>query len=550
MIISAFAELVSLAAVVPFLSVLAAPDFLFSLPYVKDVADSWGEASAEQLLLPFTVIFVLAALTAGMIRILLLWAGSRLAFAFVADLGVETYRRTLHQPFNTHAVRNSSELISGITKKTESVGFGVLLPMLTLMSSLIVVIAITLALLAIEPVISSLAAVTFGGIYGLIIWVSRRQLKLSSQCIANEQNRIVQALQEGLGGIRDVLMSGAQQMYCDIYRNANYPLWRAQHHLGFISGSPKFAMESIGTALIAALAFGMSRQPGASSTVIPMLGALALAGQRLIPALQQSYSSWVSIAGSQASLADVLELMDQSLPAEIWQSDVKPLLFQDAISFENVWFRYSCDGPWIVEGLNFSIPKGNRIGFVGRTGSGKSTTIDLLIGLLEPNEGRILVDGRSIDGARRRAWQKNIAHVPQSIYLADTSFAENIAFGEPIEAIDFARVREAARQAQIAKFIESQAEGYRQLVGERGIRLSGGQRQRIGIARALYKQASVLIFDEGTSALDSATENAVLEAIESLNRDITICIIAHRLTTVRRCDTVLELKHGRISVTD
>jgi ATP-binding cassette subfamily B protein len=200
----------------------------------------------------------------------------------------------------------------------------------------------------------------------------------------------------------------------------------------------------------------------------------------------------------------------------------------------------------VLNDLSFTIRKGTRVGFVGSTGSGKSTALDLLMGLLMPTEGELLVDNEPVTGSRVRAWQRSIAHVPQSIYLADTTLAENIAFGVPREAIDLERVRRAARQAQIAEFIESRLEGYDVSVGERGIRLSGGQRQRIGIARALYKQASVLVFDEATSALDNATEQSVMDAIDGLDRDLTIVLIAHRLTTVRRCDTIIELQNGRL----
>jgi ABC-type multidrug transport system fused ATPase/permease subunit len=200
----------------------------------------------------------------------------------------------------------------------------------------------------------------------------------------------------------------------------------------------------------------------------------------------------------------------------------------------------------VLDNLNLAIPKGARVGFVGSTGSGKSTMLDLLMGLLTPTKGQILVDDEPIKGSRIREWQKSIAHVPQNIFLADTTLAENIAFGVPFKAIDFNKVRQAARQAQIANFIESRPEGYNAFVGERGIRLSGGQRQRIGIARALYKQASVLVFDEATSALDNVTEQSVMDAIEGLDRDLTILLIAHRLTTVRHCDIIVELEHGRV----
>jgi ATP-binding cassette subfamily B protein len=546
MLISAFAEVVSLGAVLPFLGILVAPEHVFGHPIVADVALAWGVTSADQLVLPLTVAFAAAALLAGAIRILLLWVSTRLAFATGADLGIEVYRRTLYQPYRVHVARNSSEVISGITNKVNGVVFGVLLPLLILVSSIVLLVAITLALIAIDPMVASVAAVGFGASYALITWMSRRRLHRNSQRIAHEQTQVVKALQEGLGGIRDVLLDGTQPVYCDIYRQADNPLRRAQGNNSFISQSPRYIMEALGMVLIAALAYALSRQVGGIATALPVLGALALGAQRLLPALQQIYSAWASIAGNHASLADTVELLDQPLPAELLQPAPAPLLIQKDIRFDAVRFRYTGDGPWVLDGLNLTIPRGARVGFVGSTGSGKSTTLDLLMGLLMPTEGELLVDGQPISGNRLRAWQRSIAHVPQSIYLADTTLAENIAFGVPRNAIDLDRVQRAARQAQIADFIESSPEGYQAFVGERGIRLSGGQRQRIGIARALYKQASVLVFDEATSALDNATEQSVMDGIEGLSSDLTILLIAHRLTTVRRCDTIVELEHGRV----
>ncbi len=546
MLVSAFAEVVSLGAVLPFLGILVAPEHVFSHPVVADVALAWGITSADQLVLPLTVAFAAAALLAGAIRILLLWVSTRLAFASGADLGIEVYRRTLYQPYRVHVARNSSEVISGITNKVNGVVFGVLLPLLTLVSSTVLLVAIMLALIAIDPMVALVAAVGFGASYALITWMSRRRLHRNSQRIAYEQTQVVKALQEGLGGIRDVLLDGTQPVYCDIYRQADHPLRRAQGNNTFIGGSPRYVMEALGMVLIAALAYALSRQVGGIATALPVLGALALGAQRLLPALQQIYSAWASIAGNHASLANTLELLDQPLPAELLQPAPAPLLFQDAIRFDAVRFRYTGDGPWVLDGLNLTIPRGARVGFVGSTGSGKSTTLDLLMGLLMPTEGQLLVDDQSVTGNKVRAWQQSIAHVPQSIYLADTTLAENIAFGVPRQEIDMERVKQAARQAHIAEFIEGRPEGYDAFVGERGIRLSGGQRQRIGIARALYKQASVLVFDEATSALDNATEQSVMDAIEGLNRELTILMIAHRLTTVRRCDIIVELERGRV----
>lgn len=546
MLISAFAEVVSLGAVLPFLGILVAPDRVYSYPIVADLAQSWGVTSADQLVLPLTVIFATVALIAGAIRMILLWASTRIAFSAGADLGIEIYRRTLYQPYSVHVARNSSEVISGITNKVDSVVFGVLFPLLILISSVVLLLAIIIALIIIHPLMALFAAVSFGASYAMISWVSRKRVHRNSQRIAYEQTQVVKALQEGLGGIRDVLLDGSQPFYCNIYRRADYPMRLAQGNNIFIGGSPRYLMEALGMVLIAALAYFLSHQSGGISTALPALGALALGAQRLLPALQQIYSAWTSIAGSYASLFDTLELLDQPLSGEMLSPDPAPLTFQKDMQFRDVRFRYNIDGPWVLDNINLIIPKGSRIGFVGSTGSGKSTTLDLLMGLLIPTEGDFLVDGQPLSDKRLRAWQRSIDHVPQNIFLADTTLAQNIAFGVPPEAIDLERVREAARQAQIANFIESSPMGYQAFVGEQGIRLSGGQRQRIGIARALYKKASVLVFDEATSALDNATEQSVMDAIEGLGGDLTILIIAHRLSTVRRCDIIVEMHQGRM----
>ena len=546
MLVSALAEVVSLGAALPFLGVLVAPERVLNHPFIGDIAQGLGIISADQLILPLTLTFIAVALLAAAIRILLIWASTRLAFSTGADLGIEVYRRTLYQPYWVHASQNSSEVISGITNKTDAVVFSVLVPLLTLVSSTVLVVAIMIVLIVIDPVMASMAGFGFGASYALITWMSRQQLRSNSHSIAREQTKVLKALQEGLGGIRDVLLESAQSVYCDIFRRANHTLRRAQGSTVFVGGSPRYAMEALGMVVIAALAYALSRQVGGISTALPALGVLALGAQRLLPSLQQVYFCWASIVGYQASLADAIALLDQPLPEELLQPAITPLLIQDAIRLDSVRFRYTVEGPWVLDGLNLVITKGARVGFVGSTGSGKSTTLDLLMGLLIPTEGELLVDGQTISGNRVRAWQQSIAHVPQSIYLADTTLAENIAFGVPPETIDMERVQRAARQAQIADFIESRPEGYQAYVGERGVRLSGGQCQRIGIARALYKQASVLVLDEATSALDNATEQSVMAAIGGLNSDLTILLIAHRLTTVRHCDFIVELEHGRV----
>lgn len=545
MLVSTFAEMISLGAVIPFLGVLIAPDKILSHSVAVSAAKILGITSPAELLLPFTIAFAVAALVAGCIRAILLWSNTRLAYASASDISFEVYRRTLYQPYQIHLARNSNVVISGLEYK---VGFaiGVLLQSLTLVSSFLLLIALLTVLLVVNAAVAAIAAIGFGTFYALTSWMFRRKLGSNAERIARESTQVTKAVQEGLGGIRDVLLDGTQSFYCDIYRRADYPLRLAMGNNVFIAGSPRFLMEAVGLILIAALAYSLNYRAGGVASVLPELGALALGAQRLLPALQQIYASWAGIVGSETALAETLEFLDQPLPVEALQPVPQPLHFLRTIRFNAVRFRYGSDSPWVLDGFNLSIQKGARVGVVGGTGSGKSTMLDLLLGLMQPSEGQILVDDLPIGGERRRAWQRTIAHVPQSIYLADTTVAENIAFGVPREEIDMERVHQAARQARIADFIESQSEGYNVFVGERGVRLSGGQRQRIGIARALYKQVTVLVFDEATSALDNATEQEVMNAIDGLNRDLTIVIVAHRLTTVKRCDTIFEISSGQV----
>ncbi|MCG3770859.1 MAG: Lipid A export ATP-binding/permease protein MsbA [Nitrosomonadaceae bacterium] len=299
--------------------------------------------------------------------------------------------------------------------------------------------------------------------------------------------------------------------------------------------------------LIAFLAYLMSRREGGMAMAVPVLGALALGAQRLLPVLQQAYSALAIIRGAEASLRDTVLLLEQPLPVEADSAVPEPLPFAHGILLEDMSFSYTTGTVPVLSNIDLFLPRGKRIGFLGATGSGKSTLLDVIMGLLQPSEGNLRVDGQIIGGKNYRNWQLHVAHVPQSIYLSDSSIEENIAFGLPKNKIDSPRVRQVAKQAQIDEVIEGWPDKYQTRVGERGVRLSGGQRQRIGIARALYKRADVIIFDEATSALDNETERAVMQAIDSLSPDLTILIVAHRLTTLQKCDFIVELNNGRVS---
>jgi ABC-type multidrug transport system fused ATPase/permease subunit len=546
MLLASFAEILSIGAVLPFLGVLTAPERIFELPAAQPVIQALRLTEPKQLLMLLTIAFIVTSLISGAMRLLLLWAITRLSFAAGADLSISIYRRTLYQPYAVHCARNSSEVINGISGKANGVIYNIILPMLTLFSSSVMLTAILIALLSVQPVIALAAFGGFGFIYTVIIRLTRKQLLIDSLCVARETNQVIKSLQEGLGGIRDVLIDGSQSTYCQIYRNADLPLRRAQGNGYFINASPRYGMETLGMVLIATLAYLLTQQADGIAKAIPILGALALGAQRMLPVLQQAYGAWTQINSGQVSLKDTLELLDQPLPGHANQPIAEKLPFNHNITLRQLDFRYDLHTPYVLKQLNFIITKGSRVGFVGTSGSGKSTLLDIVMGLLQPTNGQLEIDGQCITPANQRAWQLHIAHVPQAIFLADSTIEENIAFGVPKDQIDHERVKLAAQQAQISESIESWPNKYQTFVGERGIRLSGGQRQRIGIARALYKQADVIIFDEATSSLDNETEQAVMEAIDGLSEDLTLLIIAHRLTTLKNCTQIVELGEGGI----
>jgi ATP-binding cassette subfamily B protein len=546
MILASFAEIVSIGAVLPFLGVITAPERVFEHQLAQPLIQALSLTEAKQMLLPLTIAFAIGALFSGAARLILVWAQTMLGHAIGADFSISIYRRTLYQPYAVHVARNSSEVIAAISNKANSVVHETLLPALTILSSCLMLLTILIALVAIEPVVATAAIAGFGTIYVLVILVTKKRLTRDSQRISLEQNQVIKALQEGLGGIRDVLIDGTQAAYCNIYRSADLPLRRAAANIQIIAISPRFGIESLGMVLIAALAFVLAGRPDGIANAIPVLGSLALGAQRLLPVLQQTYSSWSTVLGGQASLRDALDLLDQPLPTHADAPSVAANPFQQSITLSKLAFRYKPQAPWVLQELDLIIPKGSRVGFVGATGSGKSTLLDIIMGLLHPTEGSLAIDGVVITPQNYRAWQTHIAHVPQAIFLADSTIAENIAFGEPFDKIDHTRVRQSAQKAQIAQTIESWDLQYNTRVGERGVCLSGGQRQRIGIARALYKQADVIIFDEATSALDNDTERAVMQAIENFNEELTVLIVAHRLTTLKNCTHIVELCDGRI----
>ena len=546
MVFGGFAELATLGMVLPFLSLIADPAKASAYPTLKSAFAFLGGDDSNGVLLSVTLLFAVAALSSGAIRVLLLRASSGFAYMFCHDLAVDIYYRVLYQPYDYHLTKNSSEIIAA-DRKVERVTLNLFLPLIQTIIAVTISTFILAALMAIDAVTALGAALGFSIVYLAITAITRSRLERNSWTIGRAHSQLVRTVQEGLGGIRDVLINNVQAVYRHKYETVSGDFRRAEASNHVLFMGPRFALEAAGMVLIAFLALILSRRDGGLTASLPVLGALALGAQRLLPLLQQIYGNVTGVWANRHTLFDVVELLALPLPPEhLTTVRVEPLCFENNIVLDKVSFCYAPDRAFAVQDCDLVINKGTRLGLVGPTGSGKSTLADLLMGLLEPTVGTIRIDGRVLDRSSVRRWQARVAHVPQAIFLSDTTIAENIAFGVPADVIDVDRVREAARMAEIGRFIETLPAGYFTTVGERGVRMSGGQRQRIGIARALYRSADVLVFDEATSALDDDTEADVMRAIAALGRDLTVVVIAHRLSTVALCDKVVRLEEGRV----
>ena len=544
MIIGGLLEVISLSAVIPFIAILTSPENILDIWVVAYFAGLYEISNPKDLVMPITIIFVSLAIISGIFRTLVLYITTNISYLTGHDLSSEVYWKTLHQPYTTHTDRSTSEIVSAITIKVAGV-VATFITFLTLANSVILSSMILITLFVINPFISSIVIISFSFFYLISSFLSSRILKSNSLIIATNQDKVVKNLQEGLGGIRDVLRDNTQDYFTKDFRKHDKLLKNAQSHNYVISQTPKFVIETIAICIIALLAFFLSSDTSGIVDFLPTLAAMAVAAQRLLPAAQQGYNSWTSIVGSHSSLLDVLKLLEQDA---VMQTKLQgsALDFNHSIEFKNISYSYPNSDLEILKNISFKVMKGQKIGIIGETGSGKSTLIDCIMGLLRPISGEIYIDGRLLDARNYDSWMKNIAHVSQSVFLTDASYKENIAFAEDEEDIDVKRLKDSAKSAQIHEFIENQSQKYESEVGELGKRISGGQKQRIGIARALYKSSNLLVLDESTSSLDNLTEKKILENIDNLDNDKTTFMIAHRITTLKHADRIFELKDGRI----
>lgn len=552
MVCSSALEVMSISSIIPFLGALTSPSHLFELPRLQPIIQFLNIQSPDQLLIPFTILFCLASLVAAIVRLLTLWVQARVGHSISSDLSTAIFDTVLHQPFSVHAQRNSSEIVVVISERAHEAVQLILMPILTIINgSLILLAIVTLLIWLGNPFLIISCALVLFIIYGTLVVFTKPLIRRHGLQIDRLSVLAHKTAQEGLGGIRDIILTATQDIFLNIYDRSNRLVRRSQANVLIIGNFPRFLIEPLSLLAIASAAIYITDQTGDITSWIPAFGALALGAQRLLPVLQQLYSSLSSIRGGQQSLQRIVQLLSQDYSVPLVLNYGRPLpLLKNAIVLNDVSFKHPQADKFVLSNINLTIPWGSKIGIIGETGGGKSTLIDIVMALIEPTTGKVLVDGVCLSTVNPRAWQSQIAHVPQSVFLSDGTIAENVAFGVAPNQIDMGRVIDALQRSQLWSTVSNLPDGLDTRVGERGVRLSGGQRQRIGIARALYRQAKVMIFDEATSALDEETENAVMGAIDAIGDGLTLIMVAHRLKTLRNCSAIIKVSDGTVKFVD
>ena len=542
MIFSGVFELASIGAVVPFISILLSPETLLKYPVVNQAFNTIGLQGSQEIIIFLTAIFLGSITISALLRSMLLWLNLRISHSIGGNFENEIFWRVLHQPYEAHVQMNTSDVIAGVQKGSSIIT--AITAALGLVHGSVLVTSILIAVVAVDTYITLGVFFVLAFIYLATMYFSRIRLKRNGEVIARYANVQFKMMQESLGGIRDILLGGRQQQYSNYMKEVIFKIKNSSKSNLLIGQGPRLVIEPVSIFAIVAVA-SYTALLGDFTEKIPIFVAFTFAAQRLLPIAQNIYSGWSSLNAALPQIIDVFDFLDLPVREEEQFALLSPIKFKKSLRFENVSFRYQGTSEDVIQNVSIEILQGSCVGIVGRTGSGKSTVLDLLLGLLVPTTGIIKLDGKPMKGKLLQKWQRAVAYVPQDTFFPDTTIAENIAFGEERNEIDLARLQDAVSRAQLKDFIAELPRGIDTVIGEDGRMLSGGQRQRIGVARALYKKSAILILDEATSALDTWTERAMID--EVAKDDITLIIVSHRLSTLQTCDMVYVLEDGRMT---
>ncbi len=537
MFMSAFAEVITLGAVLPFIGVLINPDVFLNYILVKKSLNLFSIAE-DHIELFFGIIFIVSVFLSTFLKVINTWYAVMIANYAAAEIGKEAYKNLLTQQYSFYKESNSSFYISSLTKKLDAVA-------VCIQSLLIFISSILILITVFSAFIFSLPKIALPSIFISIICyfatmaLVRKKLKKNSSLIANNQNHVIKLFNESLEGIREVIINKLAKIFYNNYFSYEYQIRKAQGINVFIATVPRYFFELIIIIIIIFLTLYLNSGEGSLQDYIPILGVLILGAQRSLPIMQQCYWAVSHITGSFSSLEDVVHILN--LKQTNLRSEFN-FIFKKSIVLNQVYFRYSKKEKFIINNLNINFNKNSLSAIVGRSGIGKSTLMELMMGLLYPSSGDIKIDNLQLTKDNSHLWQNDLAYVPQKIFLTDSSFQENIAFGIKTNEINQKKLIACCKEVDLDDFINSKPNKYQTNVGERGMNLSGGQLQRIGIARALYKDAKVLFLDEVTSSLDETTENKIFDLIKRLSSKVTIIMVTHKIKLANKCDNVIILQ--------
>ena len=548
-LIMALLDALGIASIMPFITVLSNPELIQTNPMLNEMfefAGIFGVKTSEEFLFALGIFVFLFLVISLAFKALTHYAQLRFTSMREYSLGKRLVEGYLHQPYSWFLNRNSAELGKTILSEVGKVMSKGLAPLITLIAQSAVTFAILTLLIIVDPILTLIVGLTLGIAYGLIYRLSRNFItRIGKESIKVNEWRFA-ALSEAFGAAKEIKVGGLEQIYIKRFSEPAKTLARDVANVSVIGQMPRFALEAIiFGGMILVILYLMSKG-GTFTNAVPIIALYAFAGYRLMPALQQIYNSIIRIKFSIPALDSVHDDLKNLQPHKA-SSNKEVLSFNNNITLKNVDYSYPNASRTALKNIHFSIRAYSTVGLVGTTGCGKTTMVDIILGLLEAQKGTLEVDGKVINKDNNKAWQRSIGYVPQQIFLADDTVSANIAFGTDPKNINQETVENVAKIANLHEFVINEMPlKYKTTVGERGIRLSGGQRQRIGIARALYHNPQILILDEATSALDNLTEQAVMEAVQKLKKNLTIILIAHRLSTVKKCDNIILLEKGEI----
>tara|TARA_B110000037_G_scaffold92801_1_gene109327 strand:+ start:173 stop:1963 length:1791 start_codon:yes stop_codon:yes gene_type:complete len=548
-LIMALIDMIGVASILPFMAVLTNPNIIETNNFLNSMFEAskiFGIENNQEFLFVLGLLVFLLLITSLSVRAITTYVQLRFIQMLEYSMTKRLIEGYLHQPYSWFLSRHSADIGKNILSEVAGVIGGGIKPIIEIIAKSMVAIALITLLFLANPKLTLIIGLLLGGTYMLIFYFIRSYLrKIGEKRLANNELRFKSVI-EAFGAAKEVKVGGLEQTYVERFSEPSYIFAKTQASSGVIGQLPRYILEAIAFGGVLLIILYMMAQSGNFGTALPILSLYVFAGYRLMPALQQIYSSFTQLAFIGPSIEKLHEDI-KSLKPYNRNQDQSALSFNKSITLKNVHYNYPNASRTALKDINLIIPIKSTVGLVGATGSGKTTTVDIILGLLEAKKGTLEIDGKIITQQNKRSWQKAIGYVPQHIYLTDDTISANIAFGVEIEDINQEAVEKASKIANLHEFIiDELPKKYQTTIGERGVRLSGGQRQRIGIARALYHNPQVLILDEATSALDNQTEKAVMDAVNNLNKDRTIILIAHRLGTVKNCDTIFLLDKGQL----